>query len=54
MFVRAGDSQPFILKVKVPDNRNDTCLYKGVDRYDSSVAADIQLCPNVVIILEDF
>ena len=48
MFVRAGESQPFILKVKVPDNRIDNCLYKGVDTYDSSITADIQLCPNVV------
>ena len=48
LFVRAGDLQPFILKVKVPDNRNDTCLYKGVDSYDSLITADIQLCPNVV------
>ena len=48
LFLRAGDSQPFILKVKVQDNIIDTCLYKGVDTYDSSITADIQLCPNVV------
>ena len=48
MFVRAGESQPYILKVKVPDNRTGTCLYKGVDSYDTSITADIQLCPNVV------
>ena len=48
LFVRAGDSQPFILKVKVPDNRNDNCSYKGVDTYDSSITADIQLCSKVV------
>ena len=52
LFVRAGESQPFILKVKVPDNRIDTCLYKGVDTYDSSITADIQLCPNVVRLLQ--
>ena len=51
LFVRAGNSQPFILKVKVPDNRIDTCLYKGVDTYDSSITADIQLCPSVVRLL---
>ena len=51
LFVRAGESQPFILKVKVPDNRIDTCLYKGVDTYNSSITADIQLCPNVVGLL---
>ena len=52
MFVRAGESQPFILKVKVPDNRIDICLYKGVDSYDTSITADIQLCPNVVRLLK--
>ena len=51
LFLRAGDSQPFILKVKVQDNIIDTCLYKGVDTYDSSITADIQLCPSVVRIL---
>ena len=51
LFVRAGESQPFILKVKVPDNRNDTCSYKGVDTYDSLITADIQLCPSVVRLL---
>ena len=52
LFVRAGDSQPFILKVKVPDNRIDTCLYKGVDTYDSSITANIQLCPNMVRLIK--
>ena len=52
LFLRAGDSQPFILKVKVQDNIIDTCLYKGVDTYDSSITADIQLCPNVVRLLK--
>ena len=52
LFVRAGHSRYFILKVKVPDNRINTCLYKGVDINDSSITADIQLCPTVVRLIE--
>ena len=39
---------PFILRVDVPNDKNDTCTYQGTDTYDTSVTADIQLCPEVV------
>ena len=39
---------PFILRVDVPIDKNDTCTYQGTDTYDTSVTADIQLCPEVV------
>ena len=39
---------PFILRVDVPIDKNDTCTYQGTDTYDTYVTADIQLCPEVV------
>ena len=48
LFVRPGDLQSFVLKVEVPDIRNETCLYEGFDSNNSSISAHIQLCPHVV------
>ena len=46
--MRATNSLPFVLEVKVPDNKNETCSYQAAGMYDESVTADIQLCPEVV------
>ena len=48
MFVRPHHSQPFVLKVEVPDVMNDTCFYTGSDSHNSSISAQITLCPEVV------
>ena len=41
---------PFVVKVEVPDNRNDDCTYKGtVKNAKKPITADIQLCPDVVM-----
>ena len=41
---------PFVVKVEVPDNRNDDCTYKGtVKNAKKQATADIQLCPDLVM-----
>ena len=37
---------PFIIRVDVPNDTNDTCAYQGTG---TSVIADVQLCPEVVV-----
>ena len=47
--MRAEDFKSFVLKVRIPDNNNDTCFFNEVDNFDPTITADLYPCqPEVV------